>query len=314
MTYRSALPQLSGEIFLTDGGIETDLIFNDGLELPSFAAIDLMRTDGGRAALEAYYRRYLSVAEAHGLGFVLESATWRASPDWESALGYPSGLMADLNEQAIELLARLRDTSIALAPIVISGCVGPRGDGYQPGRTMTSDEAAEYHARQIRLFAETDADQVTAITMNYVEEAVGVARAAAASGMLSVISFTLETDGRLPTGQPLAEAIAQVDDEVGTPPAYYMINCAHPSHFEETLASGRDWTRRIRGLRGNASKMSHEELDRAETLDDGDPGELGSDYARILGRHSHINVLGGCCGTDRRHIAAIADACVAVTA
>jgi homocysteine S-methyltransferase len=302
--YRHHLPQLDGAPFLTDGGLETDLIFNEGLELPLFAAVDAIRYAEGVRALEAYYRRYLDIAERHGFGFVLESPTWRASSDWGEKLGYRGGLMNQLNEQAIELLVRLRDERSGSSALVVSGQIGPRGDGYDPGRQMTVEEAADYHGRQISVLAGTDADQVTAQTMNYVAEAAGVAEAAAANGMPCVISFTVETDGRLPTGQTLRAAIEAVD--AVAPPAYFMINCAHPTHFEDALEADEAWTRRIGGMRGNASKMSHAELDESETLDDGDPQEFGADCGRIRGAHRHINVIGGCCGTDHRHVAEVA--------
>jgi homocysteine S-methyltransferase len=303
-TYRGHLPQLEGSPVLTDGGLETDLIFNRGIELPLFAAADALRYAEGREALAAYYRRYLDIADEHDLGFVLESPTWRASADWGEQLGYAPGAMDDLNEQAIELLGRLRDERALVRHRVISGQIGPRGDGYDPGVQMTLDQAAGYHARQIAVLARTDADLVTAQTMNYVEEAAGVAVAAASHGMPCVISFTVETDGRLPTGHTLRDAVEAVD-AVATP-AYYMINCAHPTHFEEALEAGEAWTRRIGGMRGNASKMSHAELDEAEALDDGNPLEFAGDCHRIRGAHQHINVIGGCCGTDHRHVAAVA--------
>lgn len=309
--YRDRLPQLDGALYLTDGGIETDLIFNEGLELPLFAAVDLIRTAEGRGAIERYFRKYIAIASDYGLGFLLETPTWRASADWGERLGYEAGLIDRLNADAVELLAGIRGgRTAASAPVVISGCVGPRGDGYDPGVRMSAEEAADYHSAQIGVFSRTVADQVSAITMNYVEEAIGVARAAAWFDMPVAISFTVETDGRLPTGQGLAEAIAEVDATAA--PAYYMLNCAHPTHYELVLEQGGAWTERIRGMRANASTASHAELDEAETLDDGHPAELGADYARILRRHPQINVLGGCCGTDHRHVGAIAVACARI--
>jgi S-methylmethionine-dependent homocysteine/selenocysteine methylase len=309
-TYRNALPQLQGGLFLTDGGIETSLIFHDGLELPHFAAFHLLKDEAGTEALRRYYARYAEIARANGVGFVLESATWRASPDWGDKLGYSAGALANANVRSIALMQELRAAfQTKRTSIVISGCVGPRGDGYDPGAAMSSDEAQEYHAQQIGVFARTEADLVTAITMTNAAEAVGVTRAAQAAGMPVAISFTLETDGRLPTGQGLKEAIEEVDGATGDAPAYYMINCAHPTHFETTLAGKGAWLGRIRGLRANASKRSHAELNEAPDLDDGDPVELGGQYRALVRRHAQISVLGGCCGTDQRHIAAICAAC-----
>jgi len=302
--HRTDLPQLAGKPFLTDGGLETDLIFNEGIELPLFAAVDALRSTEGSRAIEAYYRRYLDIAEEHGYGFVLESPTWRASPDWAVRLGYQPDLMDQLNEEAIQMLVRLRDQRSGGADIVVSGQIGPRGDGYDPGHRMSLDEAADYHRHQVSVLARTHVDQVTAQTINYVEEAAGVAVAAEAEGIPAVISFTVETDGKLPTGQALQDAIEEVD--AAARPAYYMINCAHPTHYEHALEVGEAWTQRIRGMRGNASKMSHAELDEADALDDGNPIEFGTDCARVQHAHPHINVIGGCCGTDHRHLAEVA--------
>jgi S-methylmethionine-dependent homocysteine/selenocysteine methylase len=309
MRYRNALPQLDDHVFLTDGGIETDLIFHQGLDLPLFAAFDLLKDDEGTDALRRYYEPYLELAAERRFGFVLESPTWRASPRWAGEIGYSDEELDRLNRKAIALMDELRERYDARAtPIVISGCIGPQDDGYNPQATLTAAEAEDYHSTQIRTFADTPADMVCAITMTYADEATGIARAAAQAGVPAAISFTLETDGRLPSGQGLGEAIEQVDAETGGAPAYYMINCAHPTHFESVLADGGGWTERIRGLRANASTKSHAELDEAEELDEGDPGDLGARYAALREKLPNLNVLGGCCGTDHRHVCAVRDA------
>ena len=308
--FRKSLPQLGGEFFLTDGGIETTLIFLGGLELPDFAAFDLLKRKEGEAALEKYFRTYAGLAQRFGTGLILESATWRASADWGSRLGYGAKEMADANRRAIGLLEEIRNEFKGDArKVVISGCVGPRGDGYNPGNTMSEKAAESYHRNQIQTFEDTAADMVTAITMNYVEEAVGIARAAGRAGMPVAISFTVETDGRLPTGQTLRAAIEQMDAATSRYPSYYMINCAHPTHFEHVLTEGEPWTQRIRGLRANASRKSHAELNESPELDIGDPVELGMQHAQLKSRLSQLNVMGGCCGTDHRHVEQIAAAC-----
>ena len=309
--YRSALPQLGGGFFLTDGGIETTLIFLEGLELPDFAAFDLLKTDAGTAALRKYFRTYAALAQRFGTGLILESATWRASADWGAKLGYDTTALRDANGRAIALLEDIRaEYDVAVRPIVISGCVGPRGDGYQPTQTMSEAAAEAYHRAQVRTFAESAADMVTAITMNYVAEAVGTARAARDAGMPVAISFTVETDGRLPTGQTLGAAIEQVDAATASYPAYYMVNCAHPTHFDRVLAVGERWVERVRGVRANASRKSHAELNEAADLDIGDPAELGAQHAQLRRRLPQLNVMGGCCGTDDRHVEQIAAACL----
>ena len=306
--YRDRLPQLEGGLFITDGGIETTLIYHRGLELPAFAAFDLLKDDKGTDELRNYYAPYALLAREHGVGLVLESPTWRANPDWAAEIGYSLDELDALNRKAIALMEELRAEYADRAPIVISGCVGPQSDGYSPDTILTAADAEAYHSTQIGTFADTAADMVTAITMTYAEEAIGVARAAAKAGLPSAISFTLETDGRLPNGQALGEAIAHVDDETESAPAYYMINCAHPTHFENVLEAGAPWAARIGGIRANASTKSHAELDEAAELDEGDPADLGARHAALKASLPGVNVLGGCCGTDDRHVAAICTA------
>jgi S-methylmethionine-dependent homocysteine/selenocysteine methylase len=209
---RRNLPQLAGDLFLTDAGIETTLMFQQGFDLPYFAAFHLLKGEAGTEALRNYYRRHARIARASGTGFVLESATWRANPDWGDKLGYSPADLDAANRKAIDLLHELRaELESERSPMVISGCVGPRGDGYDPGKVMSPDEAQAYHARQIRIYADAGADQITAIAMTNTNEAVGVTRAAQVADIPVAISFTVETDGRLPTGEPLKDAIAAVD-------------------------------------------------------------------------------------------------------
>ncbi len=202
------------------------------------------------------------------------------------------------------MMREIRDAQAASkTPLVISGCIGPRGDGYDPGARMRADDAQDYHAWQIGVLKDAGADLVSAFTMTNIGEAVGVACAAKAVGIPCVISFTLETDGRLPTGESLGYAIETVDRATSRAPAYYMINCAHPDHFREVLDQDAGWVQRLRGIRANASRKSHAELDNSTELDAGHPQELGEQYAELLLRFPQINVLGGCCGTDHRHVA-----------
>jgi S-methylmethionine-dependent homocysteine/selenocysteine methylase len=312
MKYRDNLPQLGGDLFLTDGGIETVLIFHEGLDLPLFAAFDLLKDEEGTERLRNYYAPYVALARERGVGFVLESPTWRASPRWAEEIGYDGEQLDRLNRKAIALLEEIRgEQEHDGPPIVISGCVGPQDDGYNPTELLSAEAAHQYHSTQIGTFSDTAADMVTAITMTYADEAIGVARAAAEAGLPAAISFTVETDGRLPSGQALGEAIEQVDRETGGSPSYYMINCAHPTHFASVLEQGDGWRERISGLRANASTRSHAELDEAEELDEGDPADLGARYAELRERLPRLNVLGGCCGTDHRHVAEIRDAWLA---
>jgi homocysteine S-methyltransferase len=301
---RASLPQLDGRTFITDGGMETTLIFRDGLELPEFAAFVLLDDEDGLASLRSYYAAYVAIAERHGVGLVLDTPTWRANPDWGARLGYSAEALEDANRRGVALLEELR--SDALVDLVISGCIGPRGDGYVVADAMSPDEAQAYHSAQVSTFAGTSADLVSALTLNYADEATGIARAAAEAGIPSVISFTVETDGRLPSGQELREAVAEVDAATEAGPAYYMVNCAHPTHFEDVLADGG--LARVRGLRANASMKSHAELDEAEDLDQGDPDDLAERYRALRPLMPGLTVVGGCCGTDERHVEAICSA------
>jgi S-methylmethionine-dependent homocysteine/selenocysteine methylase len=309
--YRNGLPQLTDALFLTDGGIETTLIYDDGFELPDFAAFPLLDDAAGHAALQRYFDAYLDVAVRHHLGIVLETPTWRASPDWAARHGYSTARLREVNQSAVALLVAARHRwERPGTPVVISGCIGPRGDGYQPAEVMTVEAARAYHTLQAQAFADSNTDLITAITMTHPGEAIGVTLAARDVDMPVVVSFTVETDGTLPSGERLGDAIAAVDEATGACPAYYMVNCAHPTHFAATLDPEAAWTARIGGIRANASTMSHAELDAATALDGGDPADLAERYHELRLRHPHLRVLGGCCGTNHRHLDAIASACV----
>ncbi len=309
-TYRNHLPQLDGGFFLTDGGLETTLVFHRGFDLPEFAAFHIQKDPAGKEALREYFRAYADIATRFGAGLILESATWRASAGWGAKLGYSREALTDVNHKSIEMLEQIkREMDSASTTVVISGALGPRGDGYTPADTMSGKEAEAYHREQIETLARTAADMVCAFTINYTEEAVGIARAAERAAMPVAISFTVETNGALPTGETLQSAIQRVDEATSSYVAYYMINCAHPTHFERMLPGGEPWTRRIRGLRANSSIKSHAELNESCELDTGDPADLASWYVRLKQRLPHLAVFGGCCGTDHRHVEAIAAAC-----
>jgi homocysteine S-methyltransferase len=310
--YRDHLPQLIDAVFLTDGGIETTLIYDAGFDLPDFAAFPLLDEAAGHAALRRYFDAYLDIAVRHRVGIVLETPTWRASADWAARQGYSDERLIEVNRAAVDLLVAARhrwerpDT-----PVVISGCIGPRGDGYHPEEPVGVEEARGYHALQAQAFADSEADLITAITMTHPAEAIGVTQAAIEVAMPVVISFTVETDGTLPCGDRLGNAITAVDRATSGYPAYYMINCAHPTHFAATLDPEAAWTAKIRGIRANASTMSHAELDTATELDGGDPADLAEQYRHLRDRYPNLSVLGGCCGTNHHHIDAIASACLA---
>jgi S-methylmethionine-dependent homocysteine/selenocysteine methylase len=302
---------MNGQVMLTDSGIETDIIYGVGRDLPDFALFPLLADEEGRGILDRYYRDHLAVAAEHGLGYVLETPSWRSSPDWGSSLGYTQDEIDALDRAGVEYLARLRAShGSETGPVVVSGLLGPRGDGYQVGTAMTVDEARDYHRHQVQVLADAGCDLISACTLTYAAEGAGIALAAREQGSPVVLYVTVETDGRLPDGSSLGEAIRFIDEATEGYVSYFGINCAHPDHFAPTLAEAddddADWIQRIRALRANASRRSHAELDEADELDAGDPIELAADYRALLDVLPNARVFGGCCGTDVRHIRAIA--------
>lgn len=308
-TTKPKLPHQSADLFLTDGGLETTLIFIDGIELPYFAAFDLLKEDAGYQRIKKYYQHYLDIAGKFKTGFILESPTWRANPDWAKKLNYDQSKLAAINKKAIQLMVELRAAYQQQVPnILISGCIGPRGDGYRAENKMTAEEAKNYHSTQVEIFAKTEVDMITALTINYAEEAIGITHAAHKADLPVVISFTVETNGHLPSGMRLKNAIEMVDNTASTQPVYYMINCAHTTHFSNELekGDGQVWIKRIKGIRANASCKSHAELDESTELDRGNPRELADANQKLRQSFQHLKVFGGCCGTDAEHILLIA--------
>jgi homocysteine S-methyltransferase len=295
-------------MFIGDGGLETTMIFDHGYELPGFAAFLLLLDPDKRDALGRYYAAYIEIAGRHGLGFTLDTPTWRANPDWGEELGYSWPELADINRQAVAFGEEIRASfETPETPIAVCGTLGPRGDGYHPSSVMSPGAAERYHSAQIGVFASSAADMVSAYTLTYADEATGIVHAARAAGIPVSISFTVETDGRLASGQPVGEAIEQVDADTDGGAQYFMINCAHPTHFAGAVRAGGAWLGRLCGVRANASRKSHEELDQSDELDSGDPIELGAAYKVLKPELGDLRLLGGCCGTNTRHVAQICD-------
>jgi S-methylmethionine-dependent homocysteine/selenocysteine methylase len=302
------MPLPDGErLFIGDGGLETTMIFSEGFELPEFAAFTLLSEPAGREALRRYYGVFIEIAGRHGTGFTLDTPTWRASNGWGEKLGYSASAIADVNRDAVELAAEIRAGEEG-TPIAVCGVLGSEGDGYHPETVLTGAEAEAYHVPQVEVLAAGGVDMVAAYTLTYAEEAIGMVSAAGAAGVPISISFTVETDGRLPSEEPLGEAIERVDAETSGAATYFMVNCAHPTHFGPVVERGGPWLDRLGGIRANASRKSHAELDEMDDLDDGNPSELAREYRALEPKLPALRVLGGCCGTDSRHIAAICDA------
>jgi S-methylmethionine-dependent homocysteine/selenocysteine methylase len=297
-------------LYITDGGIETVLIFHHGLELPCFASFTLLENEEHTQTVRDYFETFLAIAGRHELGMLIDTLTWRANADWGAQLGYGADDLAAANRRAVVLAQEIRVAHDGI-PILISGCVGPRGDAYSPEEAMSAEEAERYHSVQIATLADAGVDLITALTITNTEEAQGIVRAAAKAGVPVVISFTVETDGHLPSGQALRDAIEETDARTGAGAAYFMINCSHPTHFAGALEDEGPWLERIRGVRANASKKSHAELDASDELDEGDPAELAAGYRALVGRLPNLAVVGGCCGTDHRHVEAVSAVLVA---
>ncbi len=290
--------------------METDLIFHHGLDLPEFAAFPLLQDEAGRRLLESYYRGYADIARRSGAGLLLETPTWRANPDWGRALGYDAEALRQVDVEAVTWLRRLARTwATDLPAVLVSGMIGPRDDGYAAS-TIDPAEAADYHRPQLAAFLEAGADLATALTLTSVGEATGVIRAAAELGIPVAVSFTVETDGALPDGTPLGTAVEAVDDATSGAASHFLVNCAHPQHIARALPApgagrGPDWTSRIAGLRVNASTLSHAELDEALELDEGDIPTLAAATRDLAASLPAVRIVGGCCGTDARHVAAM---------
>ena len=292
--------------FLTDGGFETWLFFQQGFEAPEFAAIVLMDDDAARKAMRRYFDGFLKMAAAAQTGFVLDTNTWRGCPHWGPKLDRPATEMLRLSSDAVNFAKEIRaEWQSRVSPVLVNGVVGPVGDGYAPGTVPKVSLARDMHRPQIKTFARGGVDMVSAITITNTSEAIGITQAAMEESLPVVVSFTVETDGRLPTGEPLGDAIHAVDEATDSAPIYYMVNCAHPDHFRDVIANGAGWVTRIGGVRANASRLSHAELDGAETLDEGDPAEFGDLHADLVGLLPNLRVVGGCCGTDHRHVGCV---------
>ncbi|MBM1635097.1 homocysteine S-methyltransferase family protein [Sulfitobacter mediterraneus] len=288
---------------MADGGLETVLVFKEGIDLPLFAAFKALETEAGVAAITRYFDQMAQIAVETGRGFIMDTPTWRASSKWGAELGLSTTELKKIHREAIDSFVKLREKfETPQSPFVINGLVGPHGDGYAPETELSVKEAQNYYAEQVGWFNEMGADMVTGMTITSISEGIGIVKAAQAVSIPSVVSFTVETDGSLPSGEGLAEAIYAVDRATDGAAAYFMINCAHPEHFLDVIGGNGDWLERIWGLRANASRLSHAELDEAEELDDGDPLELGQLYRRVSDLLPNLTVVGGCCGTDHRHI------------
>ena len=305
---RPALPNETSRIFLTDGGTETWLIYKAGLDLPNFSSFHLLNDPAASKQIKSYYRAFADIAVEHGTAFIFDSLTYRASRDWGALLGFSEAALVEMNLMALDFYRGVaKEAGLAGDDVVISGCVGPKGDAYELNEALTADGAQDYHQRQVDTFKAGNADIVTALSLSSSQEAIGIVRAAQSAGLPSAISFLVEKDHCLQSGESLRAAIETVDQETDSAAAYFMINCAHPIDFGPALKS-QEWVTRIHGIRANASKAEHSFLNLLGQLDEGDPDELASEYASLRSQFPDMNVFGGCCGTDFSHVRKISSA------
>lgn len=293
--------------YLTDGGLETFMIFEKGFDLPCFSSHALLETENGRKALTEYLKDFLEIAKKSNRGYVLGTETWRLNGGWKDELGLSDAELLEKNAEAVRFAIQIRSANETEAfPIVINGLIGPIGDGYVADHILSVEDSMALHVPQIHTLAKSGVDMVSALTLTHTSEAIGIVNAAREVEMPIVISFTLETNGLLPSGQSLRDAINEVDAATNAYPIFYMINCAHPDHFRDILENDTILGKRVQGIRANASRLSHAELDMAEELDDGNPDELGKLCSQLSASLPNLRLMGGCCGTDHRHVGCIA--------
>lgn len=291
------LPHQTDQRFLVFAATGTDLIFNRGVELPGFASFPLVEDPDVQPIIVDQMRELMKVSAESELGCIIDTLTWMANRDRAAPLGYDADRLATLNRKAVALMCELREED-PRDDVLVALCIGPSRDAYARLEPMNVETARAYHRVQIGSVADAGIDLVNACTFNQIEEAAGAVLAAKDCGVPISVSFVVETDGCLDNGTGLEQAIDRVDELTGNAAAYFMVNCAHPDHFSHVLTGHP----RLKGMAVNASRCSHAELDDATELDDGDPQELGAQVAQLVRKFPHISVIGGCCGSDFRHM------------
>ena len=300
-------PRLKDKIYLTEGGTETEILYKWGYALPEFAMFPLLDNPEADAVIRDMYRRYFDVAAEHNTGMLVLGHDYRASPDWGAKLGYSPEGLAEMERRTVRFLDEIRaEYSAKVTDAYIAGCIGPRGDAYGTGAEIGENEAEDYHSVQLPTLRETPADMAIAVTFNNIPEAVGVIRAAEGIGLPIGVSLTLTTESRLRSGPTLRKAVETIDERTNGAAAWFGTNCSHPLEFEPALADEGPWIERLRYMRPNAVKMEKLALCKLGHLEDGDPVELGHQMGDLARRYPQMDLLGGCCGTDERHLDEIA--------
>ncbi len=291
------LPHETDRKFLVYAGTGTDLIFNHGVELPGFASFPLLENPETRAILAQQMRDLVELSADMGLGCILDAPTWMANADRAAPLGYDAERLRAVNKDGVALMEEVRQGS-GRDDVLVSACIGPRYDPYADIPPISVGQARAYHNAQLSALKETSVDLVTGYTFNRTGEAAGCILASQDIGLPIIMSLVVETDGCLADGTPLIDAIDQIEAQTDGSALFYMVNCAHPTHFADVIKAHP----RLKGVVANASSCSHAELDEAEELDDGDPVQLGQEIAAAMRDNPSIQVFGGCCGTDMRHL------------
>lgn len=298
--------QKPGLYYLTEGGVETEILYKWGYELPHFAMFPLLERSDARSVIRDMYKRYLDVTARYGLAALMGGFDYRASPDWGAKLGYSRQGLHDATIGSIEFLRELAgEYQGALSDTRIMGYVGPRGDAYLGKSRMSVEESRDYHSVQVQTLKTAKVDLITAMTFNAIDEAIGVVEACRAADIPVSISFSLDSSHHLNTGPSLKDAIAQVDAATDHYTSFFGLNCSHPYEFEPAIDE-TDWMKRVRVIRPNAAKMDKISLCKLGHLEEGNPVELGQQMASVLDRFPHMDIWGGCCGTCETHLEEIA--------
>jgi S-methylmethionine-dependent homocysteine/selenocysteine methylase len=295
-----------GVLVLTDGGIETRIVYESDVDLPEpLESAGLLEDPAGEEVLRDIYRSYLVAARERGLPVIIGTPTFRASPRYVAAAGRPAGDLVTLNRAAARMHAALIEET-GHRQAFVAGVIGPAGDAYTPSEALDPDAGETYHRDQARALAEAGVDFLFAPTFPAVSEAIGVARAMASTGIPYAVSFVLAPTGHVLDGTPLADAVEAVDAAVDPRPMHFSLSCIHPTVAARALeAAGPDARARVRECKANASRLPTSELVQLDHLEGDDPDPFASAMWELHERFG-TNVLGGCCGTDDRHMRALA--------
>ena len=293
---------------LTEGSIIERVRRSPGLALdPYIENTGLVFDPRGREVLTAIYRGYLNVGRDVDVPMIMLTPTWRANPERLGLAGFDD--VRGVHKECFDFISSMRgEYGDYASNAPIGGLMSCRGDAYRPEEALGIDEAEVFHSEQVDAFARTGVDFIMASTLPARTEAIGIAKAMARSGLPYVPSFIVRPDATLLDGTPLDDVIVEIDDTVDPAPVFYMMNCIHPDVYLSVypMLDGEHVKRRMLGLQANTSLMRPEELDKLDRLDTADAGDFAVSIINVHDRCG-AKILGGCCGTDERHIRSIAE-------